>query len=105
MCLSDFFQIMTNALDAYCSAQRSNVPWRKLLQEENPRKTESPSWNAFIGPIFAFKLVTVLSGTASLEGKIPRSVMSKEMAVGLRRLVRTISFAFSFLFLTVARLR
>lgn len=78
---------MSQALDAYCSAQQSNKPWQRLLDEENPRKTENASWNEYLGPILAFKLVTVLSGSASLEGKIPRSAMSKEMSDKLIRLV------------------
>lgn len=80
-------QIMTQALDAYCTAQESDKTWQTLLDEENPQKTESNSWNEYLGPILAFKLVTVLSGSASLEGKIPRSAMSKEMSAKLVRLV------------------
>lgn len=79
---------MSQALDVYCSAQQSNQPWQKLLDEENPRHTENTSWNEYLGPILAFKLVTVLSGSANLEGKIPRSAMTKEMTDKLVRLVR-----------------
>ena len=78
---------MSQALDVYCLSQESNASWQKLLEEENPQATENMSWNAYLSPILAFKLITVLSGTASLEGKIPWLAMSKEVANRLIKLV------------------
>lgn len=78
---------MTQALDAYCTAQQSNTIWQKLLDADNSQKSDSNTWNEYLGPILAFKLVTVLSGSASVQGKIPRSAMSKEISAKLVRLV------------------
>lgn len=80
---------MVQALNEYCTAQHSNRPWNNLLGVDNPGTTENSSWNAYFGPILAFKLVTVLSGTSSHEGKIPQSAMSTGMA---EKLIKLVSF-------------
>lgn len=64
------------------------MPWLKLLGEEDAEKTESTSWNAYIVPILAFKMLTVLSGSASRQGKIPRSIMSPKLTTAIIRVVR-----------------
>lgn len=87
---------MIEALNQYCTAQQPNSQWKNLLDVENPQSTENMSWNSFIGPILTFKLITVLSGTSSHEGKTPQSAMSKGMAEKLIKLVR-----FQLLFMTV----
>lgn len=67
--------------------KQHNEHWRKLLEEENPQKTQSTTWSDFIGPILGFKLYTVLSGSAAVEGKIPRSIMAPDLAQKLTRIV------------------
>ncbi|KAE9383933.1 hypothetical protein BT96DRAFT_1008618 [Gymnopus androsaceus JB14] len=66
-------------------------PRQRLLGEEDPQKTENQAWNSYIGPILGFKLYTVLSGSSSVQGKIPRSAMSSDLTNKLIRIAKVIT--------------
>lgn len=80
-------QILIEALNQYCSAQQSNKRWKNLLGINDPERTENMSWNSYISPVLAFKLITILSGTSSLEGANPQLAMSTGMVEKLIKLV------------------
>ncbi|KAE9389205.1 hypothetical protein BT96DRAFT_947038 [Gymnopus androsaceus JB14] len=88
--LFSFGQFFLGSLNQYCSKKQKQLQpdksWQKLLEEANPVKTETSTWNSYIGPILGFKLFNVLSGSSNVEGTIPRSVMSPPLRGAMNRI-------------------
>lgn len=80
-------QIIFRSLDAYCNTKSNHPQWKTLLQEGTPQATENHIWNSYTSPMLAFKLYSVLSGSAMLKGKVTRTAMSYQLAQGLTRVV------------------
>lgn len=55
----------------------------------NELQQESWSWGSHLGPLIGFRLLCVLSGSASEEGQIPRSAMPGKLGGMLERVVCT----------------
>ena len=86
-------------------AKRSDKEWSALLRITHPEVIARTTWKwvDHLGPIFGSKLLWVLSGSASLEGTIPRTVMSAELRNALDRVVSFISHSY-LMFLILDRL-
>lgn len=84
-------QILSNALRHCWSSKKVDPQWMCLLQVSDSSGIEYIlwSWPSHLGSILGFKLFCVLSGSARLEGAIPRTKMSVNLKNALECVVCT----------------
>jgi len=86
--------MLSNALHHCWSRKQEDPQWTRLLAIGDLSGIEGASWSwpSYLGPILGFKLFSVMSGSAGLEGTIPRTVMSADLKTALERVVRVPAF-------------